>query len=70
MGFFTGRVTFVRYQVDGSSPGLFGPEHLEKLSTHAIGKQRVEAKDGTEAGWIAGDDILDTGFDLAKNVVE
>ncbi len=69
MGFLTGRVTFLRYQVDGPSPGLFGPEYLEKLSTHAIGQPCTAARDGVEAGWIAGDDILDTGFDLAKNVV-
>ena len=36
---------------------------------HAIGKQQIASKDGTEVGWIAGDDILDIGFDLAKNVV-
>jgi hypothetical protein len=70
MGFFTGRVTFLRYRVDGPAPGLFGPEHLERLSTHAIGTQRTESKDGTEVGWIAGEDILDVGFDLAKNVVQ
>jgi hypothetical protein len=70
MGFMTGRVGYLRFRVDGASPGSFGPEHLEKLSDHAIGRQREERKDGTEAGWIAGDDILDLGFDLAKNVVD
>ena len=69
MGFFTGRVTFLRFRVDGPTPTLFGPEHLEKLANHAIGKQAVAEKDGTEVGWIASDDILDLGFDLAKNVV-
>lgn len=69
MGFFNGRVTFVRFRVEGSAPSLFGPEHLEKLAAHAIGKQAAAEKDGTEAGWIAGDDILDLGLDLAKNVV-
>jgi hypothetical protein len=69
MGFMTGRVSYVRFQVDGPPPGLFGPEHLEKLANHAIGRQRAEAKDGVEAGWIAGEDILDLGFDLDKNVI-
>jgi hypothetical protein len=41
----------------------------ETLANHAIGKQRTESKDGTEAGWIAGEDILDLAFDLAKNIV-
>lgn len=70
MGFFTGRVTFLRFQVDGPKPGLFGPEHLERLAEHAMGRQRTADKDGVEVGWIAGDDILDLGFDLAKNVVD
>src|SRR5262249_50342813 len=69
MGFFSGRLTFARYRVDGPSPGLFGPEHLERLATHAIGRSRVASPDGVEVGWTAGDHILDTRFDLAKNIV-
>ena len=69
MGFFSGRATFVRYKINGPSPGMFGPEHLERLENHAIGKQRVAAADGVEVGWSAGDHILDTAFDLEKNVV-
>jgi hypothetical protein len=69
MGFFSGRVTFVRFRVKASSPGMFDPEHLERLAAHAIGKQRTASSDGVEAGWIAGDHILDTRFDLAKNIV-
>jgi hypothetical protein len=69
MGFFSGRITFGRFRVEGRSPGLFGPEHLQRLAAHAIGKQRIASADGVEAGWIAGNHILDTQFDLAKNVV-
>ncbi|HEX5271730.1 MAG TPA: hypothetical protein VFW33_14630 [Gemmataceae bacterium] len=69
MGFFSGRLTFARYRVNGPSPGMFGPEHLERLSAHAIGTQRVASPDGVQVGWTAGDHVLDTRFDLAKNVV-
>jgi hypothetical protein len=69
MGFFSGRLTFARYRVNGPSPGLFGPKHLERLAAHAIGTQRVVAADGVAVGWTAGDHILDTRFDLEKNVV-
>lgn len=69
MGFFSGRVTFIRFRVKGSSPKMFGLEHLERLAGHAIGKQRTASSDGVEAGWIAADHILDTRFDLAKNIV-
>ncbi len=69
MGFFTGRVTFNRYLVTGRTPRQFGPEQLDKLAEHAIGKQRIASADGVEVGWTAGDHILDTQFDLAKNIV-
>src|SRR5579862_3307016 len=69
MGFFSGRVTFLRFRVKGKSPRMFGAEHLERLQAHAIGQQRTASSDGVEAGWIAADHILDTRFDLAKNVV-
>ncbi len=69
MGFFSGRLTFQRFRVSGRSPRQFGPDHLERLAAHAIGKQRIASADGVEAGWIANDHILDTRFDLAKNIV-
>lgn len=69
MGFFSGRLTCARFRVVGQSPRQFGPEYLEKLDAHAIGRQRRASADGVEVGWIAGDHILDTRFDLAKNIV-
>ncbi|HVS40263.1 MAG TPA: hypothetical protein VMS17_32190 [Gemmataceae bacterium] len=69
MGFFSGRVTFLRCHVIGPSPRMFRPQHLERLEGLAIGKQRQAAADGVEVGWTAGDHILDTSFELAKNVV-
>jgi hypothetical protein len=70
MGFFSGRVSFVRFRIAGPSPGMFGPEHLERLQDHAIGKSRLAGSDGVEVGWTAGEHILDTTFELAKNIVE
>lgn len=69
MGFFSGRLTFLRFQVGGRPPRLFAPEHLDRLGTHAIGQQRLASADGVQVGWTAGDDILDTDFDLGKNIV-
>jgi hypothetical protein len=69
MGFFAGRLSCVRFRVIGRSPKMFGPEHLHRLADHAIGRQRTLAGDGVEVGWTAGDHILDTRFDLAKNVI-
>ena len=70
MGFFSGRLTSLRFKVAGKGPHTFGPEHLDMLAAHAIGKQRFAEADGSTAGWIAGDHILDTRFDLAKNVID
>jgi hypothetical protein len=70
MGFFSGRVTFARFRVVGPDPGLFGPEHLERLQAHASGRSQKVSADGVDVGWNAGDHILDTSFDLAKNVID
>jgi hypothetical protein len=59
----------MRFRVGGRALRTFGPEHLDALANQAIGKQRIAEGDGSHAGWIAGDHILDTSFDLAKNVV-
>jgi hypothetical protein len=69
MGFLSGRVSFLRFRVERPAPKLFGQPQLDQLTERAIGFQKVAAKDGSDAGWIAGDDILDTQFDLAKNIV-
>jgi hypothetical protein len=69
MGFLTGRVTCMRFRVSGRPPRTFDTEFLDKLSAHAIGKQRIASADGSQVGWIAADHILDSRFDLAKNVV-
>ena len=69
MGFFNGRVTFLRFQVGGPAPRLFDAEHLDRLADRAAGRQRLAAADGVEVGWTAGDHILDTDFNLEKNII-
>ncbi len=69
MGFFAGRVTCLRFRYTGPSPRLFTDEHLERLQQHSFGKSRPTGADGITTGWSAGDHILDTRFDLAKNIV-
>jgi len=69
MPFLTGRLSYRLFKPSGRSPGGFGPEVLDLLSAHAIGTQRVASADGSQHGWTAGDHVLDTQFDLAKNVI-
>lgn len=69
MGFFTGRVTFLRFRVDGPPPGMFSAEHTDRLREFAAGRSRLASADGIEVGWAAGEHILDTDFSLLKNVI-
>ena len=69
MGFFTGRVTFSRFRVDGPSPRMFTQDHLDRLAENAIGRQRIAHSDGVEVGWFGTDHILDTQFEPAKNII-
>jgi hypothetical protein len=69
MGFFTGRLTCLRYRFTGPSPRFFSDEHLGQLHDHSFARARPTGANGITTGWIAGDHILDTRFDLAKNIV-
>src|SRR5437016_4641754 len=69
MSSLAGRLTFARYRLAKRGVKHFGPDQLDRLAAHAIGKARTASSDGVEVGWTAGDHILDTRFDLAKNVV-
>lgn len=69
MGFFSGRLTMSRYQVVGAAPDFFGPKQIAKLAENMTGRQRLASADGIEVGWIAAAHILDTRFDLAKNII-
>lgn len=70
MGFLTGRVTYVRYRVDGVEPLPFGEEHLQRAEAHAIGRHgSADPTDGVSVGWAGGNHVLDTAFALEKNVL-
>lgn len=69
MAFLSGRATFLRFRVDGPTTRSFDENHLERLQSFAAGRQRIAAADGIEVGWAAGEHVLDTDFDLAKNIV-
>jgi hypothetical protein len=69
MAFLNGRVQFVRFKVKGRAHKTFDTEHLERLKTKTIGTARVISSDGVDVGWTAGDHLLDTRFDLEKNVL-
>lgn len=70
MGFLFGRATFLRFRVAGPTPKSFGEEELARLVEFRSGRQKISSADGVEVGWAAGEHVLDTDFDLAKNVVD
>jgi hypothetical protein len=70
MGFLSGRVTYVRYRVGGGSPLPFDVDLLDAVERNAVGKRAsADPAEGVISGWAGGDHVLDTTFDLAKNVV-
>jgi hypothetical protein len=70
MGFLNGRITYMRYRVSGSSPLPFGEELLELAAQHAIGRHGgPDPTDGVAVGWSGGEHVLDTTFDLGKNII-
>ncbi len=69
MAFFSGRVSCLRFRLTGRPPRQFGPDQLQQLEKDRHGQQRLMAADGSVVGWTAGDHILDTRFDLAKNII-
>ncbi len=70
MGFLSGRITYVRYRVGGTSPLPFGEEILEQAQLHAIGRNAgADPNDGIAVGWAGGDHVLDVSFDLEKNIL-
>jgi hypothetical protein len=70
MSFSTGRATFLRFKLSGGAPPkLFDQDQLDRLAENQIGRQKVASADGSESGWTAGGHVLDTDFQLEKNVV-
>ena len=69
MAFAGGAVTFKRFAVQGGLLDRVDDELLERLAAYAIDADSIQTADRTAYGWVTGEHILDTRFDLAKNVV-
>lgn len=71
MGFLSGKVSILRFRVEGGSPRAFTEEHLDQLRSFAAGMPRVRGKHlqhVKDLGWTAGEDVLDTRFKQQKNI--
>lgn len=68
MSFLTGRISCIRLNVEGQRPRLFDAEFIERLEEFQSGRQKIASSDGVETGWAAGNHMLDTDFQPAKNI--
>ena len=69
MAFLSGNVSFERFRITGKVPKQFGDDQIERLQKHAIGKIQTSAEENIHVGFLAGAHLLDTEFDLEKNVI-
>ncbi len=67
MPFHAGRVSFVRFSVQGKAPLAADQALLDRLSEHRFTESPIGAPDETEAGWITGEHLFDTQFSYEKN---
>lgn len=69
MGFLSGSVTFERFRIVDDPTSEFGEQHLAILEEHRIGKSESNLHEQSNIGFIGGSHLLDTDFDLEKNVL-
>lgn len=69
MGFLSGSSSFERYWITKDLTPAFGPEHLETLAKHSIDAMKTSSPDQPTVGFSAGAHLLDSRFDLTKNII-
>lgn len=69
MGFLSGSITCERYRVTEDPTDTFGEDHLEKLAKRRIDSSKTNLYETAAYGYTGGAHLLDTSFDLAKNVI-
>ena len=69
MPFLSGSLGFERFNVTGFESQEFGEEQLAKLAQFASGKFESNSTESTQVGFLGGEHLFDTVFDLGKNVI-
>ncbi|MEZ6118868.1 MAG: hypothetical protein R3C28_20185 [Pirellulaceae bacterium] len=69
MGFLSGSASFERYWITKDDTPAFGEEHLKNLQKWRIGRMEGIAIDQPDVGFAGGAHLLDTSFELEKNVL-
>ena len=69
MPFLSGSLGFERFQVDGFEAKEFTDQHIKTLAKAASGQFETTATENTQVGFLGGEHLFDTVFDLGKNVI-
>lgn len=69
MAFAGGVITLKRFCVLGAGFAQVDEALLKRVAAKAMGADNIRTADKTELGWITGEHILDTRFDLPKNAL-
>lgn len=69
MGFLSGRITLECFRIHELEVEQFGLEHIETLKRYGIDQLQTSAAEEPDVGFLAGDHLFDTQFDLEKNVI-
>ncbi|MCD0460190.1 hypothetical protein [Roseiconus lacunae] len=69
MPFLHGSLGFQRFSVTGFEETDFGEEQIEILSNNAAGRFETANEENVSVGFLGGDHLFDTDFDLGKNVI-
>lgn len=69
MGFLSGSVTFERFRITEDPTNSFCDDHLETLQKHRIGKSSGNLHEQPTIGFTGGAHILDTDFNIEKNIL-
>lgn len=69
MGFLSGSVTFDRFRVTEDPTGAFGEDHLKTLHKFRSGSAKTNLYEEPSIGFSGGAHLLDTDFDLEKNLI-
>lgn len=67
MAFQSGKVSFVRFRIDGDAPKTVDDTVLSILKDGAFQESDIGVPDAVEAGFITGEHIFDTQFSFEKN---
>ena len=69
MGILAGSATFERYWITNDPTPELGPDHLGVLEKYCIGGRETSNIEQADVGFLGGGHLLDTRFDLEKNVI-